>query len=80
MAITRVNTDSLVEVDLASTSKNIEKTPSEPKKTSAEKVAGKEKKPGFLATTIEELKLVQWPKWKYNLKMAMPLAKWPNGW
>ena len=65
MAITRVKTDSLVAVDLASTSKDVEKTSTEPKKKDSGKPLEKEKKPGFIATTIEELKLVQWPTWRY---------------
>jgi preprotein translocase SecE subunit len=70
MAITRQKTDSLVEANIAGKSKNIEPKPLDSKPNSLPKVEKKERKPGFLKTTLEELKLVQWPTWKYVYKWS----------
>ena len=70
MAITRQKTDSLVETNIGGTSSEVEPKNIEPKKSVSTKTVSQERKPGFLKTTLEELKLVYWPSMSYVYKWS----------
>ncbi len=70
MAITRQKTDSLVGVNLAAAAKDIESNNIDPKKNTEGMGGNTVKKPNFFQTTLEELKMVKWPTWKYVYKWA----------
>ena len=64
MAITRRNDTSLVETKLVSDIKV------EPLEEKIQAKPPKTKKPTFISTTIDELKLVEWPNLKYITRWA----------
>jgi len=66
MAITRKNDSSLVETKLTT---DIKVEPLEDKKPLNK--PKKTKKPTFISTTIDELKLVEWPNLKYVSRWAV---------
>jgi preprotein translocase SecE subunit len=70
MAITRQKTDSLVEANLNVAAKDID--PNNLDSNKKVEITGQNsvKKPNFLQTTIEELKLVKWPTWQYVYKWS----------
>jgi len=69
MAITRKSDSSLVDSDLISEVK-IQPLSDKNEQTLDKKSSQKVKKPSFISTTIEELKLVEWPNLDYIWRWA----------
>lgn len=65
MAITRQKTDSLSEVKLNVAAKDIDPNNLDSNKNVEAVAKNSAKKPNFFQTTLEELKLVNWPTWNY---------------
>jgi len=71
MAITRTKKDSLVETKLSEkVVSDIKTATTEPAEKKVETKAVKIKKPGFIASTIDELKKVQWPTLQFVLRWS----------
>lgn len=70
MAITRTKKDSLVETKLSEKIVTDIKTTDKETEKNVEPKATKTKKPGFIATTIDELRKVRWPSWQYVLRWS----------
>lgn len=62
MAISRSKKDAIVDAQIDSKAVETKSSPEEIKK--------QEKKPGFLASTIAELKKVEWPSRQYTVRWA----------
>jgi preprotein translocase SecE subunit len=84
MAVTRRKTDNLVETDLSGKLiEDIKKTSNQETQKKAEtkeklknlKKADKaDKQPGFLATTVQELKKANWPTFRYTYSWSLVIV------